>query len=236
MNEGGNTEDPGFHDSSDFEMIDFSPSYPPLRVLTKPPRPPRPGLKSTLFGRLKRERVELLQTGFEEIDLNEEGSSRQKSHAVGTFSDLIEAIRANDTAKAVELIESGEIVLFQDHNEAIRLAAQLGRLELIVELLKVKNVNPSDQTNEAIRLAAKNGHYAVVKLLMEHPQVQRQERYNVEKLSDLDSDLYETALENAAAKGHLNIVELITKDQDELSSPERAYQGFKHQFERQTSA
>ena len=86
-----------------------------------------------------------------------------------------------------------------DHNLAIRNAAENGHLEIVRLLLADERVDPSDNHNFAIQWAAENGHLEVVKLLLTDMRTDPSANHN-------------DAIRIAAWNGHLDVVKVLLTD------------------------
>lgn len=76
------------------------------------------------------------------------------------------------------LIKRG-ILPYSKDNECIISASRNGRMEIVNELLKNENVDPSARDNKSIITASKNGHYDVVKRLLQDKRVNPSAKYNI---------------------------------------------------------
>jgi len=110
---------------------------------------------------------------------------------------LLQAIRNNEFEKVNELLHVCDPSL--NDNEAIKVAAELGHMNIVEILIKDPRVNPAGQTNYAIRWAAKNGHTNTVVVLMNDTRVN-------------PADMHNWAITLAAYSGHTNTVATLMKD------------------------
>ena len=110
---------------------------------------------------------------------------------------LLQAIRNNEFEKVNELLHVCDPSL--NDNEAIRLAATLGKTNTVERLLKDPRVNPADMNNYAIRWTAEYGHTNTVATLMKDTRVN-------------PADLDNLAIRWAARNGHTDTVKVLIKD------------------------
>ena len=82
---------------------------------------------------------------------------------------LLQAIRNNEFEKVNELLHVCDPSL--NDNEAIKVAAELGHMNIVEILIKDTRVNPADWNNAAIRWAAENGHTDTVSVLLNDNRV-----------------------------------------------------------------
>ena len=110
---------------------------------------------------------------------------------------LLQAIRNNEFEKVNELLHVCDPSL--NDNEAIKVAAELGHMNIVEILIKDTRVNPADQNNWGIRGAASYGHTDTVAVLLKDTRVNPADQNN-------------NALVWAAKNGHTNTVATLMKD------------------------
>ncbi len=102
-------------------------------------------------------------------------------------------------ADVQRMLESGELPVNENLNEALWRAAENGHVDVVDCLLRHAMFDPSANNNEAVRRAAENGHLAVVERLLEDKRV------------DPSADDNQ-AVRWAARRGHLAVVDRLIED------------------------
>jgi ankyrin repeat protein len=114
-----------------------------------------------------------------------------------TFCDQAASGRLADVQR---MLESGELLVDGNLNEAIWRAAANGHIDVVDYLLQHAMFDPTADRNRAIQLAAAHGHLAVVERLLQDERVDRSADKNA-------------AIAWAAANGHLAVVERLLQDE-----------------------
>jgi ankyrin repeat protein len=133
------------------------------------------------------------------------GATCRRNHGLtnefgkATDNDLINAVSRTDNKELVKKILKSGVDPSANYNEAIGLAAEHGRTEIVRLLLGDSRVNPGAQENWAIQVAAAHGHTEIVKLLLGDPRVD----------AGADDNF---AIRRAAERGHTDVVELLLGD------------------------
>ena len=121
------------------------------------------------------------------------------------------AIAMNKAAIVEHLLKSYPTLDPSMHqNEAIRIAAENGHVEVVRLLLADPRTDSSEKDSSAFRFASSNGHLEVVKLLLAHP-----------KANPTAGDNY--AIRWASSKGHLEVVKFLLADSRVNPSTARNY-------------
>jgi hypothetical protein len=102
-------------------------------------------------------------------------------------------------ADVQRMLESDELLVDGNLNEALELAAEHGHVDVVDFFLRHAMFDPSADRNHAIRLAAENGYLAVVDRLLQDKRVDPSANDN-------------GAVKGAAYHGHLAVVERLLQD------------------------
>jgi hypothetical protein len=103
-------------------------------------------------------------------------------------------------ADVQRMLESSELPVNGNLNDALWRAAWKGHVDVVDYLLRIAMFDPSADYNHAIRIAAQNGHLAVVERLLQDKRV-----------DPSADDNY--AVQWAARNGHLAVVERLLQDE-----------------------
>ena len=112
---------------------------------------------------------------------------------------LEDAITKNKINKVERLLKNPRIDPAKDNQLAIRVASDLGHLEIVKMLLKDPRVDPSVMYQTALNNAAESGHLLVVRELLKDPRI------------DPSAD-DQAALFSAAESGQILVVKELLKD------------------------
>jgi hypothetical protein len=110
-----------------------------------------------------------------------------------------DAIKNNNIEKIKTILQQKIFNPSAYNNYLIKMAANLGRLEIFTLLHNDPRTNPTTENDWAIRNASKNGHFAIVKLLL-----------NDERVNPLT--LQNSAIYFAYNNNHQDIVQLLWKN------------------------
>lgn len=153
-------------------------------------------------------------------------------HDLFIYDFFIQAVKQNDVNTLNVFLAEEGFEAAANRNEALRVAAEIGHLEIVERLLQIPAVvdQATVYENCALRQAAENGHLAVVERLLQIQAVANdksalrvaarygileivEQQLQIQALVDQATDLDNYALRMAARYGHLPVVERLLQIQ-----------------------